>query len=202
MKIFKIEIENYRLLKDFSIDIEKELSLVIGKNNRGKTSFLSVMNKFINGNSGSFAFEDFNLDFINNLIENIDGIIQEDFTPIGIKMRLFIEYNNEDNLSNISSLMMDLNPDNNTIILSYEYILIKEKVKKLIDDFKIFGDDFKIFGDDNKSVKEDKLRFFLKHNYSSYFQIFKKTIDPNDYKILLILKRKRFLFIILLIFSL
>ena len=48
MKIEKIKIENYRLLKDFSIDIEDELSLVIGKNNKGKTSLLSVLDKFLN----------------------------------------------------------------------------------------------------------------------------------------------------------
>ncbi len=50
MKITKIQVENYRLLKDFSIDIEKELSLVIGKNNCGKTSLLSVIDKFLNFN--------------------------------------------------------------------------------------------------------------------------------------------------------
>lgn len=32
MKIFKLEITNFRLLKDFSMDLEEELSLVIGKN--------------------------------------------------------------------------------------------------------------------------------------------------------------------------
>lgn len=30
MKITKIEVQNYRLLKDFSIDLEENLSLVIG----------------------------------------------------------------------------------------------------------------------------------------------------------------------------
>jgi predicted ATP-dependent endonuclease of OLD family len=59
MKIKEIQVKNYRLLKDFSIDIEKELSLVIGKNNCGKTSFLSVIDKFLNGNSSSFTYEDF-----------------------------------------------------------------------------------------------------------------------------------------------
>lgn len=47
MEVFKIEIENYRLLKSFSMDLEKELSLVIGKNNTGKTSILSILDKFL-----------------------------------------------------------------------------------------------------------------------------------------------------------
>lgn len=46
MKVFKIQISDFRLLKDFSIDVEDELSLVIGKNNTGKTSILSVLDKF------------------------------------------------------------------------------------------------------------------------------------------------------------
>ena len=40
--------ENFRLLKSFSIDLEDGLSLVIGKNNTGKTSILSVLEKFLN----------------------------------------------------------------------------------------------------------------------------------------------------------
>ncbi len=38
MKITKIKVKNYRLLKNFSIDLEDELSLIIGKNNCGKTN--------------------------------------------------------------------------------------------------------------------------------------------------------------------
>ena len=31
MKIIKIKVENFRLLKNFNLDLEQELSLVIGK---------------------------------------------------------------------------------------------------------------------------------------------------------------------------
>lgn len=48
MKINKIKIENFRLLKNFQLDLENELSLVIGKNNCGKTSLLAVLDKFLN----------------------------------------------------------------------------------------------------------------------------------------------------------
>ena len=61
----KIEVENFRLLKTFSIDLENELSLVIGKNNTGKTSILSVLDKFINEKS-KFSYDDFNIDFKTN----------------------------------------------------------------------------------------------------------------------------------------
>ena len=43
MFLSKITVQNFRLLKDFSIDLEKELSLIIGKNNSGKTSLLYLL---------------------------------------------------------------------------------------------------------------------------------------------------------------
>lgn len=43
MKVKKIHIENYRMLKRIDIDLEENLSLIIGKNNCGKTSFLSIL---------------------------------------------------------------------------------------------------------------------------------------------------------------
>jgi putative ATP-dependent endonuclease of the OLD family len=175
MKITKIQVENYRLLKDFSIDIEKELSLVIGKNNCGKTSLLSVIDKFLNGNSSWFTYEDFNLDFKEELIGTIEKDIEEKYSPIGIRMKLFIKYADTDNLSNISNLMMDLDPDNNSIILAFEYVLSSDKIKKLKDDYKLFSN-----SETGKSKPKD-LRFFLRNNYSSYFQVFKKTLNPKDF---------------------
>lgn len=48
MKIKEIKVENFRLLKDFTLEMEEELSLVIGKNNVGKTSLLVILDKFLN----------------------------------------------------------------------------------------------------------------------------------------------------------
>lgn len=69
MKIKKIQVKNYRLLQNFSLDLENELSLVIGKNNCGKTSLLLVLNKFLN--SVKFTSDDFNLGYKKVLSEYI-----------------------------------------------------------------------------------------------------------------------------------
>ena len=126
MKIYKIQIENFRLLKNFSIDIEDELSLVIGKNNSGKTSILSALDKFLNrSDSNKFHFDDFNIDFKEELSALINGDIiePEHYTEIGIKLKIFIEYTETCDLENLSRVMMDLDPDNNLIVLGFEYIL-------------------------------------------------------------------------------
>lgn len=56
MKISKMVINNFRLLKSTEIDLEKELSLIIGKNNCGKTSVLVVLTKFLGEQSTTNNF--------------------------------------------------------------------------------------------------------------------------------------------------
>lgn len=46
MEIKKIYIQHYRLLNDFSLELKNDLSLIVGKNNCGKTSVLSVLEKY------------------------------------------------------------------------------------------------------------------------------------------------------------
>ena len=48
MVIRQIQVKNFRLLKNFVIDLQQELSLVVGKNNVGKTSLLIVLDKLLN----------------------------------------------------------------------------------------------------------------------------------------------------------
>lgn len=180
MKIEKIKIENYRLLKDFSIDIEDELSLVIGKNNTGKTSLLSVLDKFLNQSDKSkFSFDDFNLDFKEDLKALIESktIDEKDYRLKGIKLKLFIRYDESDNLSNISKIMMDLDPDNNVVVLGFEYVIALDDLKRLKKDFDEFRN--KENGKQKKgdnSISKD-INFYLKQNYSEYFKPYKKSIE-------------------------
>ena len=183
MKIFKIEVKNYRLLKDFSMDVEDDLSLVIGKNNSGKTSILTVLDKFLRESKGAkFNFYDFNIDFQTELKDKIDKIeknevIKEDgFERLGINLRLFIEYTEKDNLSNISRVMMDLEPDNNVIVLGFEYSLDYDEYVRLEDDYKNFKNkEQDKTQDDNKYIKRE-LKDFLNSNHSSYFKIRKYSL--------------------------
>ena len=130
MKITKIIINNFRLLKNTEIDLEKDLSLIIGKNNCGKTSVLSALSKFLGDQSStvSFNYDDFNIDFQKELFNCIEkqGAGWETQKIQGIELYIFIKYDDNDNLANISSLMLDLDPDNKVVVLKVEYILEKK----------------------------------------------------------------------------
>lgn len=178
MKIEKIIVENYRILKDFEIDLEKELSLVIGKNNTGKTSLLSVLNKLINSQGkNQFSYEDFNLDFSLHLRKLLEkGIPESGIGEIGIKLRLIIKYEEYDNLSNINRVMMDLDPNNNFLILGFDYTINDDRFFQLREKYTEFTIKEKSKQKEDKDYKRKEIDVFLKRYQGDYFKLVKKSI--------------------------
>jgi putative ATP-dependent endonuclease of OLD family len=170
MKIIKIAIENYRLLRRIELDLEDELTLIVGKNNTGKTSLLSILNKCFGSNKTLFTFDDFNVDFKKELQDKIltaiDQKIQyEDYINLGIKVKICIRYCSNDNLNILSKCMMDLNPNNNIVVLGYEYILDYSNYEKLSQDFH------------NKDNLEADFVKFIEDKHKNYFQCDYKTFE-------------------------
>lgn len=171
MKITKIKIENFRLLKDFSIDIEDKLSLIIGKNNTGKTSLLAIIEKFLTEKSG-FTIHDFNLDEQEKLkaLETKGGInIPEDF-KFNIQLLFEIEYKDTDNLRNISSLILNLE-SKNAVVLGFEYYLNPIQFKYLMSDFGEFKSE-----NENKNI----IDFLSLSKSIKYFKTVIKSYEHFD----------------------
>jgi len=180
VKITKVKTQNFRLLKDFSIDLEKELSLVIGKNNTGKTSILSVLDKFLNEKT-KFSYDDFNIDFKNeleDLIKSDDVLIE--LPAKGIKLKLYIEYDETDDLSNVSRVLMDLDPDNNNIVLGFEYTINYEDFLKLRSDYRTFKAKENAKLVEKNEYKAKSLKDFLKQNLDDYFKIRKYSFEYDS----------------------
>ncbi len=186
MKVFKVKIENYRLLKNFSMDLEKELSLVIGKNNTGKTSILSVLEKFLGqSEKNKFSFDDFNIDFkkeLKAIIEAEEDISEENYKRLGIRLRLFIDYTETDNLSNVSRVMMDLDPDNNVIVLGFEYTIDFTGYSRVKKEYREFDAKEKKKKQDNPDYAIRNAYDFLRLHQADYFRINKRSLsyDPDS----------------------
>lgn len=191
MKIESIYINNFRLLKVFKLDLEDTLSLVLGKNNTGKTSILTCLEKFINSDSdkNKIKSEDFNLDYkkeIEHIITNpkqIEDKDEYDKTIYGIKLRLVISYDENDNTSTIFDLMMDLEPNHNKIVLGYEYSLHFNDYEKMREEYKLF-----LIKEKSKQTEKLKLEsskiytpktfeYFFKTNQDKFFKRRWKSID-------------------------
>ena len=131
MYINSISVNNFRLLKNSILELNNEkkqdLSLLIGKNNSGKTSFIVLFDKFFNPESSNWGYNDFSLS-VRKQILKLSEI--EDLTPISIQMKIEINYSKEDNLENISDFILDLNPDENVVKLLFERSIDIPKLTK------------------------------------------------------------------------
>lgn len=179
MNISKIQVKNYRLLKDMTIDLERDLSLIIGKNNCGKTSLLSLLNKFIGNKSetNSFSYDDINIDLKKILFNTIseDKIIWDNIETKGISLLIYIEYDDKDDLTNISQLMLDLDPDNKTIVLEFEYEIGLKEINSVRGDFDKYK---KEYSNDEQDI-EKLFNSFMNKKHKNYFNINKRSILYN-----------------------
>lgn len=173
MEIKKIYIQHYRLLNDFSLELKNDLSLIVGKNNCGKTSVLSVLEKIFNKNSNrNLVWEDINLNHRREIFENIKRVSDipdsELSSILGINLQIWIQYSELDSYQNIQGFMMDLNPENNFIILEFSYIIPTQKLREISSLTCDFADDF------------SKFESFMKKNLNKFFeiQIYSRGYNP------------------------
>lgn len=189
MYISKLNIFNYRLLKNTSINCEKELSLIIGKNNSGKTSLLSVLNKCIGNKNdvGNFDYFDFSISFQKKFYKIVKGMIAFNENELmGIRVDVYIEYDENDDLTNISKLMLDLDPENKTIVLRFDYTL-NERIDKIQEEFEKFKSDKEYLKDEDafsKFIERKCKKYFVLKRYSVLYDYRKKRIDNRVFKFL------------------
>lgn len=149
------------MLKDINVDLEDVLSLVIGKNNTGKTSFLAILEKFLSESKPVFSFDDFNIETQKEILECENSKIPlEEYTEICLSLRLDISYTDADNLSEAADLILDLDNTKDHLVVLFEYVLEFEKYTRLVADYT-----------DYKS-KVDKRDFshFVSKNINKYFR--------------------------------
>ena len=124
------------MLQDFEMDVEDILTLVIGKNNSGKTSFLSILQTFLSGNEPEFAFEDFNIQAQKDIL-GCEGTSKspEEYLELALSLKLYISYNDADSLRDVADLILDLDETKQHLVILFEYVLTYEKYQKLVSDY-------------------------------------------------------------------
>ncbi|MBN2529073.1 MAG: ATP-dependent endonuclease [Deltaproteobacteria bacterium] len=197
MKIVKLKAENFRLLKDFELSLENELSLIIGKNNCGKTSLLSLLGKFLSAKptSSMFSYDDFNIGFQKALRDNVvNGTPMASDVSRRLSLKVFIEYSDADSLANIKALMLDLDPCNNMVVLLFEYVIAEPDFSKLHSAFieyrtkkkarvsastveKIGGTAADVESGNEALSDESLFNEFMQKKHRQFFRIFRKSIS-------------------------
>lgn len=139
MRIQKITVHNFRLLSNVSIALEDDITLIVGRNNTGKTSLLEVIKAFLS-TEDKLTFEDFSQSAYNEFKrlyseyektlvpdisdedkQKIEDVILNEFPKIQLQIE-FIYDNVKDSLINLSEFITDLDVNRNDacVLLSFE----------------------------------------------------------------------------------
>jgi len=172
VKLIKLQIKNFRSLKNLQVDLEEYVSIIVGKNNSGKTSLLLALERFLVSANPRFELDDFNIDFQKHLVELTENKVQpaDPFPFCGVSLRLFIEYGSGDDLANVGNkVIMDLDPENRWIVLDFLYHLSPENLDILKRDYKAYRD--------KKGLKAKDALPYLRENHSRYFKLARRSIQ-------------------------
>ncbi|MFB2710496.1 ATP-dependent nuclease [Aeromonas veronii] len=128
MQVKRVEIENFRLLRDVSLGLEERTTLIVGRNNCGKTSIAEVFRRLLSEKTPSFRLEDFSLGchegFWGAFVAFHSGLSRSDVTALlpVIRVTVDIAYDTTAlDLGPLSECIIDLDPecDFARVVLSY-----------------------------------------------------------------------------------
>lgn len=179
MVLKEIVVENFRLLKNFKLELKDELSLIIGKNNCGKTSVLVILDKMLN--SSEITWEDVSLERqkeLYNEINEFNGDVQEGDKFIeAIKLQLYIEYSDIDSYENIQNFIMDLDPENNIILLEFISLI---NIKSILELKNIIKErELKDFSTFSRYMSKNFIKYFKIKKYSRGYDKETKKLIPD-----------------------
>lgn len=179
MVLKEIVVENFRLLKNFKLELKDELSLIIGKNNCGKTSVLIILDKMLN--SSEIIWEDINLVKQKELYKEInefnETIEEGDKFLEAIKLQLYIEYSDIDSYENIQNFIMDLDPENNIILLEFISLINIKSILELKDIIK--ERELKDFSTFSRYMSKNFTKYFKIKKYSRGYDKETKKLIPD-----------------------
>ncbi len=171
MKIETAQVRNFRILKELDVDFEDNLSLIIGKNNSGKTSFLAILEKFLAEAKPTFSLDDFNIESQKAIIAlEASSYASEDFIEISLSLKLYISYKDTDNIGSAAELILDLDMDNHHLVVLFEYVIEFEKYRKLIADYAEY----------KKSGVNHDFEYFVSQHINKYFAIRIRALEYGN----------------------
>ncbi len=140
MRIHKVKIRNFRLLADVELVLEDQTTVVVGRNNSGKTSLSEVMRRFLIESNPTFQIEDFSNasydGFCAALKAKNDGLAEDEVRALipYIELKIFFHYDPaQPQLGPLSDFVIDLDPDCNEALVVTRYELRDGAIDSLFE---------------------------------------------------------------------
>lgn len=171
MRITQVTIKNFRLLEDVELCLEGGATVVVGRNNSGKTSLTQLFRRLLDDGTPRFVLEDFSIgvhekfwtafELYKNEAE--DNEIRAAL-PI-ISTTLTIDYGADEDLGPLAEFVIDLNEQCVSTRVNIHYALMAGKIPQLFAD-----------------LEDDRPAFFkaMKERVQRFYCATIEAEDPND----------------------
>ena len=178
MHISKVKVKNFRLLADVELFLETDTTLVVGRNNSGKTSLSEVIRRFLVDPGPKFQLEDFSGvscdGFCDALRAKNAGEEDDDIRRLipSIELRIFFHYDPaQPDLGPLSDFIIDLDPGCTEALAVARYELKDGAIDSLFE-----GQPVEELNDETRAT------FFrdLKDRIPALFTVNVWAEDPND----------------------
>lgn len=178
MRIHHVKIKNFRLLADVELVLEEQTTVIVGRNNSGKTSLSEVMRRLLTDSSAAFQLEDFSSacydDFCTALDARNQGLEDDAVRALvpAIEFRLRCRYDPaQPELGPLSPFVIDLDPACFEAVVVVRYELKDGKLASLFD-----GQPSEPLNDETRTA------FFraLRERIPNEFGVKIWAEDPND----------------------
>jgi predicted ATP-dependent endonuclease of OLD family len=171
MKITQISIKNFRLLEDVELCLEDGATVIVGRNNSGKTSLTELFRRLLDEKSPRFKLEDFSLGVYEQFWDAYELYRKEEeeadirqALPL-ISTKLNVEYGKDEDFGPLADFVIDVDEECTTAQINIRYALAPGKIDQMFAD-----------------LDEDKTAFFkaLKQRIPKFFEATIEAQDPND----------------------
>lgn len=195
MRIKSLSVKNFRLLENVTIKMEEDITIIVGRNNSGKSSLADICIDLLEKQS-EFKFVDFSkecykkfkksLKLYEEYLNSVDSKKSEEEqikimahvekSLPKITFEILIEYDKEKdtNLTGLSTFIMDLDTSRNDALILFEYSC---------------DDSLRLFSSYYTANKKEEIDFiiYLDKNIKSFYSIKVFAVDKNkrEYKRLL-----------------
>lgn len=177
MRIHRVQVKNFRLLRDVSVVLEPRTTLIVGRNNSGKTSLTELFKRLLSERA-AFRLEDFSLASLERFIEalklHISGAdpaeVRKALPAIEVQLTIRYELTDED-LGPLTDFIVDLDPDCTEALIIVSFEPSEGKLNALFEGCKQVP-----------KTKEEKAEFYrkIKEKVPNQYGFSIRAVDPRD----------------------
>lgn len=142
MKLRRVKIKNFRLLENVELILEEDTTVIVGRNNSGKTSFAEVLRRFTSDKKASFQIQDFSSSCCEGFVQALearkgggDDVQVRGLLPY-IELRMFFQYDPaHPNLGPLAEFVIDLDMDCDEALVVARFELADGAIAKLFENY-------------------------------------------------------------------